>query len=259
MNFDTFDTFDVKSSITAKSSTPTRKPEKSRPTCQTCQGEHISPPPADPDDIAARGEHRAEGDRASRAQTEAPPAWRPEGQEQVRNRRENCTTANVNRQGGSMQVMEQTAPTTPAAPEEALEVARAVVGELETAVSALPAAYAQAAKRGRADDLKQIRHQRVDLESELLAGRIRLVHAEIAVLQGTQVASRLRESEIAREGTAAESALIVARSAFDEAVATSNAVEGRASALRWEVQNVRKQILLAEDRLNALISAPMPD
>jgi len=36
-------------------------------------------------------------------------------------------------------------------------------------------------------------------------------------------------------------------------------VEGRASALRWEVQNVRKQILLAEDRLTALITAPMPD
>ena len=158
-----------------------------------------------------------------------------------------------------MQVMEQTAPTTPTTPGEALEAARAVVNELEAALAGLPAAYTQAAKRGRADDLKQIRHQRVDVESELLAGRIRLVHAEIAVLQGTQVASRARESAIAREGQAAEAALLAARSAFDEAAATSNTVEGRASALRWEQQHTRKQLLLAEDRLNALISAPMPD
>jgi len=158
-----------------------------------------------------------------------------------------------------MQVMEQTTPTTPAAPEEALEAARAVVNELETALAGIPTEYSKAAKRGRAGEMKDLRHRRIDLEEELHAARIVAIHAEIAVLQATQVASRARESEIAREGTAAESALLVARAAFDEAAAMSNTVEGRASALRWEVQNTRKQILLTEDRLNALISAPMPD
>ena len=158
-----------------------------------------------------------------------------------------------------MQVMEQTTPTTPAAPEEALEAARAVVNELESALAGIPTEYSKAAKRGRAGEMKDLRHRRIDLEEELHAARIVAIHAEIAVLQGTQVASRARESAIAREGQEAETALLAARSAFDEAVATSSAVEGRASALRWEVQNTRKQILLAEDRLNALISAPMPD
>jgi len=150
-------------------------------------------------------------------------------------------------------------PTTPAAPEEALLAARATVNDLETALAGIPTEYSKAAKRGRAGEMKDLRHRRIDLEEELHAARIVAIHAEIAALQGTQVTARLREAEIAREGTAAESALIVARSAFDEAAAMSNTVEGRASALRWEVQNVRKQILLAEDRLNALITAPMPD
>jgi len=158
-----------------------------------------------------------------------------------------------------MQVMEQTTPTTPAAPEEALEAARAAVNELESALAGIPTEYSKAAKRGRAGEMKDLRHRRIDLEEELHAARIVAIHAEIAVLHATQVTARLRESAIAREGTAAESALIAARSAFDEAAAMSNTVEGRASALRWEQQNTRKQILLAEDRLNALISAPMPD
>jgi len=143
--------------------------------------------------------------------------------------------------------------------EEALEAARAAVNKLETALAGIPTEYSKAAKRGRAGEMKDLRHRRIDLEEELHAARIVAIHAEIAVLQGTQVASRARESEIAREGQEAEEALLVARSAFDEAAATSNTVEGRASALRWEVQNTRKQILLAEDRLNALITAPMPD
>ncbi len=143
--------------------------------------------------------------------------------------------------------------------EEALEAARAAVADLETTLAGIPTEYSKAAKRGRAGEMKDLRHRRIDLEEELHAARIVAIHAEIAVLQGTQVASRARESEIAREGTAAETALLAARSAFDQAAATSNAVEGRASALRWEVQNVRKQILLAEDRLTALITAPMPD
>ncbi len=143
--------------------------------------------------------------------------------------------------------------------ETTLDAARATVRDLEAALAGIPTAYSTAAKRGRAAEMKDLRHRRIDLEEELHAARIVAIHAEIAVLQTTQVAARTRESEIAREGQEAEEALLVARSAFDEAAATSNAVEGRASALRWEVQNVRKQILLAEDRLTALISAPMPD
>jgi len=158
-----------------------------------------------------------------------------------------------------MQVMEQTTPTTPAAPEETLEGARGVVAELESALAGIPTEYSKAAKRGRAGEMKDLRHRRIDLEEELHAARIVAIHAEIAVLHATQAAARLRESEIAREGQEAETALLAARTAFDDAAATSNTVEGRASALRWEMQNTRKQILLAEDRLAAMISAPMPD
>ncbi len=158
--------------------------------------------------------------------------------------------------------MMTTAPTaepTETTSEERLEAARAVVAELETALAGIPTEYSKAVKRGRAGEMKDLRHRRIDLEEELHAARIVAIHAEIAVLQGTQVASRARESEIAREGQAAEESLLAARAAFDEAAATSNTVEGRASALRWEVQNTRKQILLAEDRLTALITAPKPD
>ncbi len=157
------------------------------------------------------------------------------------------------------ELTETTAEPTEATPEEALAASIAAVAELESDLAALPNQYAQATKRGNADVLKEIRHRRLDCESELVAARVRLIHAEIGALHATQAAARLTEAEIAREGQEAESALLSARAGFDEAAATSNTVEGRASALRWEVQNTRKQILLAEDRLNALISAPMPD
>jgi len=143
--------------------------------------------------------------------------------------------------------------------QEALEAARAAVNELETALAALPAAYTAAVKRGRADTLKEIQHRRLDLESELVVARVRVVHAEIAALHATQAAARLRESAIARESRAAETALVAARAAFDQATARSNATDLDASALRWEQQRTRELILLAEDRLTALISAPMPD
>jgi len=154
-----------------------------------------------------------------------------------------------------------TAPTemTETTPQEALEAARAAVAELETALAALPAAYTAAVKRGQADTLKELRYRRVDLESSLVVGRVRLVHAEIDVLRETQAAARLTEAAITREGTAAESALIATRAAFDQAMATSNAIAGRGDALRWEQTHTRELILLAEDRLAAMISAPMPD
>lgn len=145
------------------------------------------------------------------------------------------------------------------ATETTLEAARAAVAELESTLAGLPAAYALGAKRGRADVLVEIRHRRVDLESSLVVGRIRLVHAEIAALRETQAAARLTEAAIARESQAAEAGLLAARAAFDLATATSNAIAGRGDALRWEQTHTREMILLAEDRLTALISAPMPD
>jgi len=158
-----------------------------------------------------------------------------------------------------MQVMEQTAPTTPAAPEEALEAARAVVNELETALAGIPTEYSKAAKRGRAGEMKDLRHRRIDLEEELHAARIVAIHAEIAVLQGTQVASRLRESGIAQDIATTEAALLVARDTFDAAARARNDAEARATANRWESQHTRELVLLAQDRLAALVSAPMPD
>jgi len=133
------------------------------------------------------------------------------------------------------------------------------VNELEAAVSALPAMYAQATRHARAADLTALRHRRVDLESELVVARIRLVHAEIAVLRETQAAARLSEAAIARESEAAETALVAARRSFDAAMATRNGIAGRADALRWEQTHTRELILLTEDRLTALITAPMPD
>jgi len=41
MNFDTFDTFDVKFGITTKSSTLARETRNSRQTCQTCHAAMI--------------------------------------------------------------------------------------------------------------------------------------------------------------------------------------------------------------------------
>ncbi len=149
--------------------------------------------------------------------------------------------------------------TTEQSAEEALEAARATVVELETALAGLPSAYSTAVKQGRADTLKEIQHRRLDLESELVVARVRLIHAEIAALHATQAAARLREAAIARESRAAETALVAARAAFDQATARSNATDLDASALRWEQQRTRELILLAEDRLTALISAPMSD
>lgn len=158
-----------------------------------------------------------------------------------------------------MLTAEPTETTTEATPEETLQLARAAVHDLETALAALPAAYAVAARRANAAELKVLIHRRVDLESEALVARIRLVRAEIGALHGAQADARLTEAAIAREATSAEAALIAARAAYDLATATSNAIAGRGDTLRWEQSHTREAILLAEDRLTALISAPMPN
>lgn len=139
------------------------------------------------------------------------------------------------------------------------DAARAAVGELETALAAVPSAYARAVKRANAAELKALIHRRVDLESELVVGRVRLVRAEIVALHATQADARLREAAIARESEAAETGLLAARAAYDQALARSNAIAGRGDALRWEQTHTREMILLGEDRLAALITAPMPD
>ncbi len=161
-----------------------------------------------------------------------------------------------------MLTAEPTAPTaepTEATPEAALEAARATVRDLEAALGGIPTQYSTAAKGGQADTLKELRYRRVDLESALVVGRIRLVHAEIGALRETQAAARLTEAAITRESQAAETALIAARRSFDQATARSNEIAGRGDALRWEQTHTREAILLAEDRLTALITAPMPD
>ncbi len=140
-----------------------------------------------------------------------------------------------------------------------LDSARARVGELEAAVAALPAAYSRAARRGRADEMKTLRHQRLDCEEELHAGRIRAVRAEMDVLQLAYVDVYAREVEAARAVEETEAAMVAARAVFDEAAAASNAAQGRASAIRWEMQHLRAQSLGAEERLVALVAAPMPD
>ncbi len=154
-----------------------------------------------------------------------------------------------------------TAPTetTEQSADEALQLARAAVHDLETALAGLPSAYSTAVKQGRADTLKEIQHRRLDLESELVVARVRLIHAEVAELHATQACTRLREAAISREATLAEAALKAARAAFDQATARSNATDAEAGTLRWEQQRTRELILLAEDRLTALITAPMPD
>ncbi len=210
------------------------------------------------------GEDRADNDCGPGAQKSAPPAWRPEGQGQEQEQDSERIDTIVPPQTFSVNertrmLTAPTEPTTEATPEEALQLARAAVHDLEAALASLPAAYAQATRHARAADLTALRHRRVDLESELQSARVRLAHAEIGVFRETQAAARLTEAAIAREAAAAESALIAARAAFDQAMATSSAIAGRGDALRWEQTHTRELILLAEDRLTALITAPMPD
>jgi len=150
-------------------------------------------------------------------------------------------------------------PTETTTPEEALGTARAAVAELETALAGIPTEYSKAAKRGRASEMKDLRHRRIDLEEELHAARIVVIHAEITVLQGQQAETRLRETGIAQDIATTEAALLVARDTFDAAAGARNDAEARATANRWEIQHTRELVLLAQDRLNALISEPMPD
>lgn len=154
---------------------------------------------------------------------------------------------------------EQTTPTTPAAPEETLQAARAVVAELETALAGCPTEYSKAAKRADAAAMRDLRHRRIDLEEELRAAKVRALHAEITVLLAQQAETRLRETGIAQDIATTEAALLVARDTFDAAARGRNDAEARATANRWEIQHTRELVLLAQDRLAALVSAPMPD
>jgi len=150
-------------------------------------------------------------------------------------------------------------PTTPAAPEEALLAARATMATMEANLAGMPAAYAKAAKRADAAAMRDLRHERIDVEEQLRAAKVRALHAEITVLLAQQAETRLRETGIAQDIATTEAALLVARDTIAAAARARNDAEARATANRWEIQHTRELVLLAQDRLAALVSAPMPD
>ncbi len=152
-----------------------------------------------------------------------------------------------------------TAEPTETTPEARLEAARAVVGELETALARIPTEYAAAVRRGDGGEMKRLRHARVDLEESLTAAKIRAVRAELAQLTSAAGALHGREPGIAEAIATAEARLVAARLQFDEAARARDVAENTAAILRWEQQDARARILAAQDKLAALVAAPMPD
>ncbi len=140
----------------------------------------------------------------------------------------------------------------------ALDAARAKVRELEAALAAVPAQYTQAAKRGNATEMKRVRHQRLDYEEELAAARIVAVHAEITSLNADYRAVCAGDAKIAAEVDATRTVLQAAHAAFEQARLVNITAESRVSSQEWEKGELRAQSMAAEDRLKALVLAPMP-
>lgn len=155
------------------------------------------------------------------------------------------------------QTAPETEPTTDA--QVTLDAARAQVRELETALAALPTAYAQAARHGNVSEMKQLRYERLDYEEELAAARIAAAYAEIAALHAEHRAVCARDPEIAAEVEITRTALAKAHAAYEQASTASTLAESKVSSQEWEKGQLRSQSLAAKDRLKALISAPMPN
>ncbi len=158
------------------------------------------------------------------------------------------------------QTTPETEPTTDAqvTAQTTLDAARAKARTLEAALAALPDQYTQAARRGNASEMKRLRHERLDREEELAAGRIAAAHAEIAALNAALREVCGRDREIAAEVDATRTVLQAAHAAFEQARLANTAAEGRVSSQEWEKTELRGQSLAAEARLKALITAPMP-
>ncbi len=139
-----------------------------------------------------------------------------------------------------------------------LDTARARVSELEGTLAALPTAYSTAAKRGNAAEMKRVRHARLDVEEEVAAARIAAAHAEITALAAAFRELCARDEGIAAEVAATRMVLNKAHVAYEQARITSTTAEGKISSQLWEKGELRAQSMAAEDRLKALISAPMP-
>ncbi len=152
----------------------------------------------------------------------------------------------------------ETTETTEQSAEGALERARATVAMMEADLARLPQDYTLAAKRADAAAMREIRHRKVDVEEGLRAARIRAVRAELAQLTSAAGALHGREPGIADAIATAEARLVAARLAFDEAERARNIAENTATSLRWEQQDARARILAAQDKLAALVAAPMP-
>lgn len=150
---------------------------------------------------------------------------------------------------------EETAPTA----EEALERARATVAMMEADLARLPEEYTLAAKRADAAAMREIRHRKVDVEEGLRAARVRAVRAELVALGAAASALRDGEAGVIADIAATDAALAAARLGFDEAERARNIAENAATSLRWQLQEAREQLLGAQDRLAALVAAPMPD
>lgn len=155
----------------------------------------------------------------------------------------------------------ETEPTTDAPPtaQEVLDAARAQVRELEGALADLPTAYALAAKRGNASEMKRVRHARLDLEEELHAGRIAAAHAEIAALSAEHRDVCARDEGIAADVDATRVVLQAAHAAYEQARLANLTAESKISSQSWEKGELRAQSIAAEARLKALINEPMPD
>jgi len=151
--------------------------------------------------------------------------------------------------------IESTEPTAQAA----LDTARATVRQLEAALAALPDAYTQAARRGNAGKMKELRHRRLDCEEELAAARITAAYAEITSLNADYRDLCAGDRDIAADVATTRKVLAKAHAAYEEARLVNITAESKVSSQEWGKTELRAQSLAAEGRLKVLISAPMPN
>jgi len=140
-----------------------------------------------------------------------------------------------------------------------LDTARARVRTLEGALSALPDQYTRAAKHSNATKMKELRHEKLDLEEELLAAKIAVANAEIGSLNADFRAVCARDAEIAAEVEVTRINLATAHATYEQARLTNITAESRISEQSWTKGELRAQVMAAEARLTALVAAPMPD
>lgn len=259
MNFDTFDTFDVKNGINAKSSTLARETGNSRQTCQTCQGEHISPPPALLWPQVSVGEHRADNDCGTRGQKDAPRGMASaRGRIQERMQTLYHVERSPSNEGDTMLIAEPQVRTDQDA-EATFERARADVRDLQAALAALPEAYKQAVKRGNAADMRAARVSKMDIEEQLIVARILVARAETTLLDDQIAALGPREQAAGQAVQEAFAVTKIKQAELESAIAASNRRQGDAVVIRGEREELVGWRMDLRERLKALTAIELPE